>query len=131
MRGPLADFAPELTMFCRFDVPYDCSVELSPAGYQFFTDIFELYDKVCHVVSIHGFHWPDETTVQDQDGALKSEELDDLFSTSPGCPWVGQGFPDTTISNDTGAVTLQGWLAQWRYAWPSQKSCKYLRLIIA
>ncbi|KAG8895591.1 ERMES complex Ca(2+)-binding regulatory GTPase gem1 [Tulasnella sp. 403] len=78
----------------KFDVPYDCSVELSASGYQFFTDIFELYDK-------------------DKDGALRQEELDDLFSTSPGCPWIDQGFPDTTISNDDGAVTLQGWLAQW------------------
>jgi hypothetical protein len=24
----------------------DCSVELSPLGYQFFTDIFEVFDKV-------------------------------------------------------------------------------------
>jgi len=31
----------------RFDVPSDCSVELSPLGYQFFTDIFEIFDKVC------------------------------------------------------------------------------------
>jgi hypothetical protein len=27
-------------------VPYDCSVELSPLGNQFLTDIFEAYDKV-------------------------------------------------------------------------------------
>ena len=30
----------------RFDVPYDCSVEMSPLGNQFLTDIFEAYDKV-------------------------------------------------------------------------------------
>ena len=30
----------------RYDVPLDCSVELSPLGYQFFTDIFEVFDKV-------------------------------------------------------------------------------------
>ena len=30
----------------RFDVSPDCSVELSPLGYQFFTDIFEVFDKV-------------------------------------------------------------------------------------
>jgi hypothetical protein len=30
----------------RFDVPFDCSVELSQLGYQFFTDIFETFDKV-------------------------------------------------------------------------------------
>ncbi|ODN75133.1 mitochondrial Rho GTPase 1 [Cryptococcus amylolentus CBS 6039] len=78
----------------RFDVPYDCSVELSPLGNQFLTDIFEAYDK-------------------DQDGALSQSELDDLFSTSPGNPWISQGFPDTTITDDMGRVTLQGWLAQW------------------
>ncbi|CAA7261502.1 unnamed protein product [Cyclocybe aegerita] len=78
----------------KFDVPPDCSVELSPLGYQFFTDIFEIFDK-------------------DQDGALKTSELEELFSTSPGNPWAAQKFPDTTLSDDTGAVTLQGWLAQW------------------
>lgn len=30
----------------RFDVPYDCSVELSTLGYQFFTDIYEKFDRV-------------------------------------------------------------------------------------
>lgn len=78
----------------RFDVPYDCSVELSPLGNQFLTDIFEAYDK-------------------DNDGALSQSELDDLFSTSPGNPWLSQGFPHTTITDDLGRVTLQGWLAQW------------------
>lgn len=78
----------------KFDVPPDCSVELSPLGYQFFTDIFESFDK-------------------DQDGALKSDELDEIFSTSPGNPWANQKFSDTTLSDDTGAITLQGWLAQW------------------
>ncbi|KAG6918775.1 hypothetical protein DXG01_011966 [Tephrocybe rancida] len=80
----------------KFDVPPDCSVELSPLGYQFFTDIFETFDK-------------------DQDGALKKAELDEVFSTSPCNPWVDQKFPDTTLSDDAGAVTLQGWLAQWRF----------------
>ena len=52
---------------------------------------------------------------QDQDGALSQTELDDLFSTSPGNPWAGQGFPDSTITDDMGRVTLQGWLAQWSW----------------
>lgn len=86
-------------LLLRFEVPHDCSVELSPLGYKFFTDIFEAYDK-------------------DQDGALKTEELNDLFSTSPGNPWANQKFPDATVADDTGAVTLQGWLAQWRYGAP-------------
>ncbi|PCH40253.1 mitochondrial Rho 1 [Wolfiporia cocos MD-104 SS10] len=84
----------ESFLYPKFDVPHDCTVELSQKGYQFFTDIFETFDK-------------------DQDGALKTEELEELFSTSPGNPWASQKFPDTTVSDDTGAVTLQGWLAQW------------------
>ncbi|KAI6041397.1 EF hand associated-domain-containing protein [Pisolithus marmoratus] len=84
----------ESFLFPKFDVPHDCSVELSPKGYQFFTDIFEAFDK-------------------DQDGALNTAELEELFSTSPGNPWAKQKFPDTTLADDSGAVTLQGWLAQW------------------
>lgn len=77
-------------------MPYDCSVELSHLGYQFFTDIFMMFDK-------------------DRDGSLNSTELNDLFSTSPGNPWTALRFPDTTTA-EAGAVTLQGWLAQWRCA---------------
>lgn len=58
-------------------------------------------------------------SLQDQDGALKTTELDDVFSTSPGNPWIAQKFPDTTLSDDSGAVTLQGWLAQWRFVYSS------------
>ena len=92
-------------------MPYDCSVELSPKGYQFLPDIFETFDKVraFRFITSNVFN-----QAQDQDGALKTEELEDLFSTSPGNPWAGQKFPDTTVADDTGAVTLQGWLAQWR-----------------
>ncbi|KAI8616444.1 P-loop containing nucleoside triphosphate hydrolase protein [Chytriomyces sp. MP71] len=75
-------------------VPPECSVELSPDGYQFFTDLFQIFDA-------------------DKDGALKTEELQNLFSTSPGNPWVASGFPETTITNETNSVTLQGFLAQW------------------
>lgn len=93
----------------RFDVPPDCSVELSPLGYQFFTDVFETFDKVC------GFRWLQKMNLfKDQDGTLNTEELSNVFSTSPDNPWANQGFPDTTLTDDSGAVTLQGWLAQWR-----------------
>ena len=36
----------------RFDVPGDCSVELSPLGNQFLTDIFEAYDRVSRLTII-------------------------------------------------------------------------------
>lgn len=76
------------------EIPFECSVELSPLGYQFFAELFQTFDK-------------------DKDGALNRNELDSLFSTSPGNPWANTGFPHTTITTETGSVTLQGWLAQW------------------
>ncbi|CAG8515241.1 11064_t:CDS:10 [Ambispora gerdemannii] len=82
-------------LYPEIDIPQDCSVELSPYGYQFFADIFQSFDK-------------------DKDGALKDDELEQLFSTAPqGSPWTNSEFPETTITNEAGAVTLQGWLAQW------------------
>ncbi|KAJ3123999.1 ERMES complex Ca(2+)-binding regulatory GTPase gem1 [Physocladia obscura] len=84
---------PPLSTFIIL-VPLECSVELSSDGYQFFTDLFQTFD-------------------QDKDGALKSVELDTLFSTSPGIPWLSSGFPETTITNESNSVTLQGFLAQW------------------
>lgn len=56
---------------------------------------------------------------QDADGALSESELMELFSTSPGNPWMAQGFPDGTLTAD-GKVTLQGvnhlHLCIWTYA---------------
>ncbi|KAI8809973.1 P-loop containing nucleoside triphosphate hydrolase protein [Cladochytrium replicatum] len=77
-----------------FEVPPECSVELSSYGYQFFTDLFQTFDR-------------------DKDGALKDTELVELFSTSPANPWIADGFPQTTITDESGSVTLQGFLAQW------------------
>jgi Ras family protein T1 len=83
-------------LYPPLDVGVDSSVELSAKGYQFFTELFSVYDK-------------------DKDGALKANEMEELFSTSPCNPWTANGFPETTITNEAGAVTLQGFLAQWRY----------------
>ncbi|CAO3615069.1 unnamed protein product [Cunninghamella echinulata] len=77
-----------------FEVPSECSVELSPHGYQFLAELFQAFDK-------------------DKDGALNIAELNELFSTSPGNPWDNTAFPHSTITTETGSVTLQGWLAQW------------------
>ncbi|GAA6013790.1 hypothetical protein JCM11491_005100 [Sporobolomyces phaffii] len=81
----------------KFDIPADSTCELSPKGYQFFTDLFESYDR-------------------DRDGALSPHELATLFETSPGNPWATAGGVDTeenTVTTSKGEVTLQGWLAQW------------------
>ncbi len=80
----------------RFDVPEYSSAELSPAGYRFFMDLFLLFDK-------------------DNDGGLNDAELEALFAPTPGLPasWVEAGFPASTVRNEAGHITLQGWLAQW------------------
>ena len=49
-------------------IPVGCTAELSWAGYEFLTRIFEKYD-------------------QDRDGALSPQELSNLFSTCPMVPW--------------------------------------------
>ncbi|KAJ2400425.1 ERMES complex Ca(2+)-binding regulatory GTPase gem1 [Coemansia sp. RSA 2559] len=76
------------------EVPADCCVELSPSGYAFLTEIFKRYDA-------------------DGDSAFCAEELDNIFSLSPGMPWKHGRFPESTVTNAAGYVTLEGWLAQW------------------
>ena len=80
----------------NFEVPEYSSAELSPAGYRFFVDLFLLFDK-------------------DNDGGLNDEELEALFAPAPGLPssWTDSSFPSSTVRNEAGHVTLQGWLAQW------------------
>lgn len=80
----------------KFDVPPNTSAELSPAGYRFFVDLFLLHDK-------------------DSDGGLNTSELSSLFAPTPGLPssWLDSSFPSSTVSNEAGHITLQGWLAQW------------------
>ncbi|KAK0629138.1 EF hand associated-domain-containing protein [Bombardia bombarda] len=80
----------------RFEVPDYASAELSPAGYRFFMDLFLIFDK-------------------DNDGGLNDQELAALFAPTPGLPpsWVETSFPSSTVRNEAGHITLQGWLAQW------------------
>ncbi|KAK0707559.1 EF hand associated-domain-containing protein [Lasiosphaeris hirsuta] len=80
----------------RFEVPDYASAELSPAGYRFFMDLFLTFDK-------------------DNDGGLNDQELTALFAPTPGLPssWSEMAFPSSTVRNEAGHITLQGWLAQW------------------
>jgi len=80
-------------LYPQIDVFPDCTFELSSDGYKFFIEIFQAFDK-------------------DKDGALNQEELDNLFSTSPGNPWT-ENFPESTLTNSSNSITLQGFLAQW------------------
>lgn len=80
----------------KFEIPEYSSAELSPAGYRFFMDLFLLFDK-------------------DNDGGLNDSELNALFAPTPGLPsfWLDSSFPSSTVRNEAGHITLQGWLAQW------------------
>lgn len=80
----------------RFEVPPFASAELSPAGYRFLVDLFLHCDK-------------------DNDGGLNDAELASVFAPTPGLPssWADDSFPSSTVRNEAGHVTLQGWLAQW------------------
>ncbi|KAJ1656415.1 ERMES complex Ca(2+)-binding regulatory GTPase gem1 [Dispira simplex] len=77
-----------------FDVPSDCTVELSPQGIQFLTQLFDRHDK-------------------DRDGALSPDELGEFFSTTPGNPWAESIRADTVCTTESGALPLQSFLAQW------------------
>jgi len=79
-----------------FSVDSQSHVELSPDGYQFLVDLFTLFDR-------------------DNDGGLSPAEMSHLFTPTPGIPelWRKTNFPFSTLRNDDGYVSLQGWLAQW------------------
>ncbi len=75
-------------------VPEGSSVIISPKGYKFLTDLFTSHDK-------------------DHDGTLSWSQLEELFLTTPENPWLALGFPETTLTDEHGSVTLEGFLAQW------------------
>ena len=49
------------------------------------------------------------------DGGLSNAELRALFAPTPGLPqsWDESDVPMSTVRNEAGYITLQGWLAQW------------------
>lgn len=80
-----------------FPIPVDSTVELSPQGYQFFTNLFKSFDL-------------------DQDGVLGEEELEKLFEGTPRELGAGRGWMESTVTTDVQGregITLQGFLAQW------------------
>jgi len=75
-------------------VPLGCTAELSWAGYEFLTRIFEKYD--C-----------------DRDGALNPQELINLFSTCPLMPWGQDIYNTVPTQPNTGWLGLPGFLGLW------------------
>ncbi|AEY96618.1 FADR402Wp [Eremothecium gossypii FDAG1] len=83
-------------LYPKVDITDTSSVELSPLGYRFLVDVFLAFDK-------------------DNDGGLNEDELNVLFKCTPGLPklWSETCFPYSTVVNNRGFITLQGWLAHW------------------
>ncbi|KAL0725241.1 hypothetical protein Bca4012_039840 [Brassica carinata] len=49
----------------------------------------------------------------DQDGALRPDELDDLFQTAPDSPWLEAPYKDAAEKTPGGKLTINGFLSQW------------------
>jgi Ras family protein T1 len=47
--SPMKLFILTIGVALSFDVPVDCSVELSPDGYQFFAELLQAFDKVSYL----------------------------------------------------------------------------------
>ncbi|KAJ0977547.1 hypothetical protein J5N97_013021 [Dioscorea zingiberensis] len=72
----------------------DQSVELTEEALDFLKGIFGMFDI-------------------DSDGALRSAELEDLFSTAPESPWAESPYKDAAEKNVLGGLSLNGFLSEW------------------
>ncbi|XP_060588592.1 mitochondrial Rho GTPase 1-like isoform X2 [Ruditapes philippinarum] len=77
----------------KLNIGVGSTTELSDEGVKFLTMLFNRYDE-------------------DRDGVLSPTELTNLFCTCPMLPW-GPDVNNTVVTNMSGWVTLQGYLAQW------------------
>ena len=81
-------------LFPSLKIPSGSTAELSWAGYEFFTRIFEKYDS-------------------DRDSALNPQELVKLFSTCPVMPWGQDIYNTVPVQHNTGWIGLSGFLGLW------------------
>ncbi|KAL1551030.1 Mitochondrial Rho GTPase 1 [Salvia divinorum] len=72
----------------------DQSVELTTEAMEFLRKIFLAYDV-------------------DSDGALRSHEVEDLFSTAPENPWNEAPYVDAAEKTALGGLSLDGFLSLW------------------
>ncbi|KAM7469313.1 hypothetical protein LguiA_007496 [Lonicera macranthoides] len=72
----------------------DQSVELTTEAVEFLKGVFYMYDI-------------------DGDGALRQDELEDLFSTAPESPWSDAPYEDAAEKNALGGLSLDGFLSEW------------------
>ncbi|KAG0613574.1 hypothetical protein M758_6G112900 [Ceratodon purpureus] len=74
----------------------DASVELTEKALEFLKGAFVDFDS-------------------DADCALRPQELEDLFSTAPSCPWSEAPYSDAAETNQVGGLTLDGFLSLWAF----------------
>lgn len=97
-------------LYPSIPVPQGSSVELSPKGYSFFTNLFKNFDK-------------------DNDGALSPSELNMLFSICEAPPkWFEADYSQIVQTNEKGWITLEGFLSIWTYV-STIEIVFYLKLI--
>ncbi|XP_042517716.1 mitochondrial Rho GTPase 1-like [Macadamia integrifolia] len=72
----------------------DQSVELTNEAVEFLSRIFDLFDL-------------------DGDGALRTFDLDDLFSTAPESPWREAPYKEAAEKTALGGLSLDGFLSLW------------------
>ncbi|KAG6397736.1 hypothetical protein SASPL_143906 [Salvia splendens] len=75
----------------------DQSVELTTEAMEFLRKIFFTYDVDC----------------VRKDGALRSHEVEDLFSTAPENPWNEAPYVDAAEKTALGGLSLDGFLSLW------------------
>ncbi|XP_075220064.1 mitochondrial Rho GTPase-like isoform X2 [Lycorma delicatula] len=80
-------------LYPKLHVPSGCTTELNYKGQQFFTSLFERFDR-------------------DKDGALSPCEQEHLFSICPSQPW-GSEIVHIVPTNSQGWITAQGFLCFW------------------
>ncbi|KAK9756747.1 hypothetical protein RND81_01G118300 [Saponaria officinalis] len=91
----------------------DQSVELTNDAVDFLKGIFSSYDD-------------------DNDGAIRAADVDDLFSTAPDCPWSKSPYLGVASTTALGGLTLHGFLSEWALMTllePS-KSVEYLKYVM-
>ncbi|WMV11935.1 hypothetical protein MTR67_005320 [Solanum verrucosum] len=76
--------------------PFFQSVELTNDALDFLRRIFFTFDI-------------------DGDGALRSNELDDLFSTAPENPWSDAPYKDAAEKDALGGLSVDGFLSEWKH----------------
>ncbi|KAH9576998.1 hypothetical protein CY35_01G191700 [Sphagnum magellanicum] len=86
----------ELLLSPPFKRMPDQSVELTEKAVEFLKQVFTSFDV-------------------DGDGALRMQELEELFSTAPSSPWEEPMYRNSVETNVVGGITLNGFLSQWAF----------------